>query len=660
MNANAIEETDVRIAAGGNEALYIPSGDRQLFGWLHRPPGTVPARWGVVLCKPFGFEALCGHRSMRVFAGMAAALGIPVLRFDYLGTGDSAEIEADADQVEIWTRDIASAVAELRRRTGVARVCLLGFRLGALLSVLAARSCQVDALALVAPVLSGRKYLREARTAQLAAEAGEAQRVEQLTAGGPEAPPAAPASGSTPSGAQTPAHGAMEVNGFPLSAASVARLSALDLNGVPLPGIANVLLIDRSDLPVARGWSQELGGQGAKVTYQALPGFVEMMLTDPQFASLPQEMLAATRNWLSTLEGLSRQSWHPGRAATFVSRSALLALESETSGPGSSASGISERPVFFGADQTLFGIVTAPDGQETRRRAVILLNAGATYHIGSSRMYVSLARRWAQRGYYVLRMDLSGLGESPARAGCADNNVFPPDAIEDMRAATDFMSRRYGAREITLSGLCSGAYHSLRAAVAGLPLNRLLMVNAQNYFWDQSMTLEGLQLAEVVRNPTIYRERIFSARAWRRFLTGQVNIWRIVKIYLHRPVLALKSMLRDIARVAGVRLRHDLGRELETIIARGVRVIFVFARGEPGIDLLRIEAGSIVRRLGERCRVRIIDSADHTFSRNGPRQVLEEVLSDELFARQDPWPEEVAAEPKTQVSRDKSPAPDRL
>jgi len=636
-----MQETDVRIAAGGDEALYIPSGNRQLFGWLHRPPGTIPAPWGVVLCKPFGFEALCGHRSMRVFAGMAAALGIPVLRFDYLGTGDSAEIEASADQIEIWTRDIANAVAELRRRTGVARVCLLGFRLGALLSVLAARTCQVDALALVAPVLSGRKYLREARTAQLAAEAAEA-------ALGGESGVARPAA----------TDGAMEVNGFPLSAASVARLAALDLERAELAGISDVLLIDRSDLPVARAWSQALGEGGARVTYHALPGFVEMMLTDPQFASLPQEMIAATRNWLSTLGTVSRLAWHPGGATTFVSRSAVLALENAS--PARAGSGVTERPVFFGADQTLFGIVTAPAGQETRRRAVILLNAGATYHIGSSRMYVSLARRWAQRGYYVLRMDLSGLGESPARAGCADNNMFPPDAIEDMRAAIDFMSRRYGAREITLSGLCSGAYHSLRAAVAGLPLNRLLMVNAQNYFWDQSMTLEGLQLAEVVRNPTIYRARIFSARAWRRFLTGQVNIWRIVRIYLHRPVLALNSMLRDIARGAGIRLRHDLGRELESIIGRGVRVVFVFARGEPGVDLLRIEAGSVVRRLGERCRVRLIDSADHTFSRSGPRQVLEEVLSEELFARQDSWPEELSAEPAVQARPDKSPAPDRL
>ncbi|MGH8328387.1 MAG: serine aminopeptidase domain-containing protein, partial [Steroidobacteraceae bacterium] len=529
------------------------------FGWLHRPPGMVAARWGLVICKPFGFEALCGHRSMRAFAGMAAGLGLPVLRFDYLGTGDSDEIEAGADQIEAWTRDIANAVAELRRRTGVARVCLLGFRLGALLSVLAARRCQVDALALIAPVLSGRKYLREARTAQLAAESAEA------ALGG--------ASTSQPVG---PVDGSMEVNGFPLSAATVSRLSTLDIGSPDLPALSAMLLIDRADLPVARSWSQALGAPGAKVTYHALPGFVEMMLTDPQFVSLPLEMLAATRNWLSALAAVTRPSGPPGDAPTFVSRSAILTLRGGSAGcTGTGGSRITERPVFFGDDETLFGIVTEPDGQETRRRAVILLNAGATYHVGSSRMYVSLARRWAKRGYYVLRMDLSGLGESRPSAGCADNNVFPPDAVENIRAAIDFMSRRYAVREVTLSGLCSGAYHSLRAAVAGLPLNRLLMVNAQNYFWDQSMTLEGLQLAEVVRNPAIYRERIFSARAWRRFLTGQVNVWRIVRIYVRRPLLALKSTLRDIARAAGIRLRHDLGRELEAVIAHGVRVVFV-------------------------------------------------------------------------------------
>jgi pimeloyl-ACP methyl ester carboxylesterase len=250
-------------------------------------------------------------------------------------------------------------------------------------------------------------------------------------------------------------------------------------------------------------------------------------------------------------------------------------------------------------------------------------------------MYVSLARRWARRGYYILRLDFAGLGDSNTRAGRIENEVFPPEALEDIRAAIDFLLTRYGIREISLLGLCAGAYHALRAAVAGLPLVRILMVNPSNYFWDQTMSLEGLQLTEVVGNPGIYRERIFSLRAWRRFLTGQVNIWRIVRIYMNLPVLTLQSKLRDAARAVGFRLRHDLGRELEAVIARGVRVVFVFARGEPGLDLLKIEAGSMIRRLGERCRVRIIDSADHTFSRSGAREVLENVLSDELYARQE-------------------------
>src|SRR6185437_7829525 len=222
--------------------------------------------------------------------------------------------------------------------------------------------------------------------------------------------------------------------GFPLSAASVSRLSALDIDALDLPGISQALLIDRSDLPAARAWSRSLGERGAKVTYRALPGFVEMMLTDPQFASLPLEMLAATHNWLSALAAASRLPWPARDAGTFVSRSAVLTLRGASPGDSGSADAtITERPVFFGAAAPLFGIVTEPDRKETRRRVVILLNAGATYHIGSSRMYVSMARRWAQRGYYVLRMDLSGIGESRPRAGCDDNNVFPPGAIEDIR-----------------------------------------------------------------------------------------------------------------------------------------------------------------------------------------------------------------------------------
>ena len=274
--------------------------------------------------------------------------------------------------------------------------------------------------------------------------------------------------------------------------------------------------------------------------------------------------------------------------------------------------------------------MTQPSQKEVRRRGVILINAGADHHMGPSRMHVSLARRWARSGYCVLRMDLAGMGDSDTRADKADDVTFPPAALDDIRDAVAYLRDRYDVREITLTGLCSGAYHALRAAAVGLPVERVLLVNPQNYFWSEDMTLDDLQLAEVVRNPGVYLERIHSVSAWRRLLSGKVNVWRIFKIYAYRQILALEAALRNLARALRIKLRNDLGHELEDIVARGVQVTFIFAAREPGIDLLKIQGGSAVRKLGDYCRVRIIKDADHTFSRSGPRSALERMLSDEL------------------------------
>ena len=77
-------------------------------GCMIRPRARTAAI-GVVLCKPFGYEAICSHRSIRAFAEALADAGFPTLRFDYLGTGDSGEIDPKADQLQVWTRDVVAA-----------------------------------------------------------------------------------------------------------------------------------------------------------------------------------------------------------------------------------------------------------------------------------------------------------------------------------------------------------------------------------------------------------------------------------------------------------------------------------------------------------------------------------------------------------------------
>src|SRR6185295_18973817 len=108
-----------------------------LFGRLHRSTdASTPI--GLVICNPFGYEAICAHRSLQHFARAAAENGFPALRFDYDGTGDSAGGDLDDDRLSAWIESITAAVAHIRAATGVQQVVLLGARLGATLALLAA------------------------------------------------------------------------------------------------------------------------------------------------------------------------------------------------------------------------------------------------------------------------------------------------------------------------------------------------------------------------------------------------------------------------------------------------------------------------------------------------------------------------------------------
>jgi len=113
----------------------------------------------VLLCNPFGQEAIRTHRLFRVLAIRLAKAGIHVLRFDYFGTGDSA---GDDDQVDLqgWCVDIQTAHEELVRLSGSAKVTWLASRLGAVPAIQAlgqsARSAQ--RLVLWDPVVEPSAY----------------------------------------------------------------------------------------------------------------------------------------------------------------------------------------------------------------------------------------------------------------------------------------------------------------------------------------------------------------------------------------------------------------------------------------------------------------------------------------------------------------------
>jgi pimeloyl-ACP methyl ester carboxylesterase len=114
----------------------------------------------VVLCAPFGQEAIRAHRFQRVLAERLVRAGCDVLRFDYHGTGDSPGNDDDGD-LDRWSEDVLAAHEELRNRAGVTRVGWHGMRLGGEMVRRAAlkKPAGLERIALWDPVIDGREYL---------------------------------------------------------------------------------------------------------------------------------------------------------------------------------------------------------------------------------------------------------------------------------------------------------------------------------------------------------------------------------------------------------------------------------------------------------------------------------------------------------------------
>ena len=589
------------------EAFYIETRSNHLFGWLHRPAGA-QRDLALLICNPFGYEALCAHRSLRTFAETAAALGVPALRFDYAGTGDSSDLDPDEDQLAIWSQNVIAAVRALRERTSVSRVVVLGVRLGATLAALAASRCEdITMLILMAPVVRGPNYLRELRMIQVASSLAV-----EATVLGPFSLDKGAAGSDNP----------LDVVGYTLSAATVRALAQIDLTALEARSVKNILVLDDEQLPRARDLAGALGRHGAAVHYATTGGYVEMMMTAPHLSQVPASLHDHFRGWLAdhiAADGTPAMPAVPAMDARSYER------------PFFGTDQFIERPVFVDAAGELFGIVTEPVTAAASPRVVILLSIGADNHIGASRIYVGLGREWARQGLYVLRLDLGGIGDSATRPERRADDFLPAEALADIRTAMDFMCARYGVADITLAGVCSGAYHALRAAVAGLPVRQILLVNPDQFLPLPGPRRDGLAVAEIINNPHVYRRKILSAAAWLNLLRGNVKVWRIPLVYGRRATLSIDGWRRRLWKRAGLRLANDLDHELRSVAARGVRMAFVFSKGEPGLELLRIQAGNTPYEIGDHCRIHLIDFGDHTFSRLGPRLAMTNALTEELF-----------------------------
>jgi exosortase A-associated hydrolase 2 len=182
------------------QPFFFTRAGAQLFGMLHLPRDGAPKK-AFVMSHPFGEEKLWAHRVYVSFARALAGEGYAVLRFDYMGAGDSSGVTSDTS-LDSHLVDLKAAVLALRERCPAAdRVGLVGLRLGASVAALLMELAQEDpALAALSrsplilwdPVLNGESYFQELLRSNLSTQLavyGKVQEtrevlVERLRAGG--------------------------------------------------------------------------------------------------------------------------------------------------------------------------------------------------------------------------------------------------------------------------------------------------------------------------------------------------------------------------------------------------------------------------------------------------------------------------------------------
>lgn len=592
-------------------------------GWL--PDGALPL--AVVLASSWGEEDMAGYDGQRALAIALAQSGLGTLRFEWPDTGDSSAATGTTTIADALAAFDAAAT-QARALSGGARLAFVGLRLGALLAAQASIvRDDVDALVALLPVASGRAFVRE----QQMPDAGF----------GAQVPPPAP--GAAFDAAELP----VLLGGFAQPVRQLEAMSALRWPSQAPPSVREALLLwppaapgraasdalarlgvrtrewAHEDLsgaaalahppalaPVAIAeivrWLQERAGDGASARGAApvhAAGADDDHAAQPAGAVADAQLEAATGAVLA-LSAAGARCWMQLREGGGVVRERVVRIGDARD---------REPPLLVGvvSERDLAG--AAPPG----RRGIVLLSSGRERRIGPHRLWVPWARQCAALGDVVLRMDLPGIGDSARHVRPDPDRPDPYDARADeaVARAVAWLRREHGVGDCTVIGVGSGAYQAWHAALAGVDVQQVVAVNPPIFHWVPGMALEPrantagqsdgvAQAGRSLRDP----------KRWWKLPQGRA-VGVIAGALAARGWRALRLRVREIARGLRWPLDNDLADELAHVSARGVALGFVFSFREPGLALMRQEAGRRGMRLARDSRVRVcvVARADNTF-----------------------------------------------
>jgi dienelactone hydrolase len=578
----------------GRVPIHFGMDERVLFGWYHAPDSAENRGVGVILCNTLGNESLRLPRALRHAAEKLARAGFAVLRFDFYATGDSAGEDTDVNEIDGWIGDIRIAIDELKRRSGVNKISLLGVRFGATLAAqVAADLGAVEDLVLWEPCISGKDFIKEtSRQHKILVSLSPSGFTFDQTEGAPKG---------------------KEFLGFFINDATLSGFEKQDLMALTQAPAKNVLIIAAASAP---GPLQKLIDHftqiGSKTDYEQAIGF-QGIFREALLSEVPSQVLDRLTEWfLQKHPELTRGEPSPPPPSPSPHLSPHLSQHQQPS------KSFHESPFFFGEKEQLFGILTTPKAPTST--AVIIVNAGVGTRIGPHRLYVQMAREWAKLGFSVFRVDLSGSGDSPAETPEEESSPYPRLSVSDVSDAMTYLQSKHSIKRFVVAGVCSGADIAFRSAVHDPRVSGSIIINPRSFCTYNFPELE-LHIRAHHLESTLKR-----GKNWMSLLKSGVGaIGRIAQVSKSILFRMKQTVLKSFKTNDGAGFPvKDIPEGFHKILDRGSHVFLAVSDGDPGTEYIDIHFPEEMRALEQTPRFHRVrlKGTDHLFTLKYAREAV--------------------------------------
>lgn len=396
------------------------------------PPQTEAASTAVVIVPGIAHEERTMNGGLVALAESLADAGLPALLMELHGCAQSAGYLDDTNVVACWHAGMRAAVQHARD-SGARRVIVVGVRLGALLAAEALAHEPLEAFIAWAPIVSGRRYVRELRLLRRVTDAENA------------------------------ATGMIEIGGFGIPAAVLEHISCLDLAQIETLNAPHVLLRERSE-SLNAPWLARLGDCGKVVQEQASAQIRPWLFSSSDSPILPMEDIKALTKWCRALTDGRPVDVHPSPRQPATCPTVEFVHQGRR---------VRETFVEIGSNG-LTGVLSEPaDG--AHKHAVRLLVST----VGPGRTFTNFARDEAGRGNTSLRFDFAGFGTSGRGAAMQGGELNTNQGSRDVLAAIEYL-RNAGHHQIYALGFCAGGWSLMQAEVAP-ELRALVAINVALY-----------------------------------------------------------------------------------------------------------------------------------------------------------------------------------